>query len=327
MKDFSGKVAVVTGGGTGMGRSLVRQLVAQGCHVATCDIIEDNLNETVAIASDEAPQGVKVTIHRCDVADEDDLARLKNEVIEQQGTSHINLLFNNAGIAGGGSFVNSTREEWERSFDICWGGVYLATRTFLPLLLNSEEGHVINTSSVNGFWASLSGNTPHTAYSAAKFAVKGFTEALINDFRVNAPHLKASVVMPGHVGTEIAVNTGRVLGATPPGRLSPADVNAIRTRWAKERADVEALSDDQIREMLEQQLEQQQQAFREGGLTPDQAASIILQAVKNDEWRILVGRDAEALDRVIRRNPLNTHDRDLGRIVRDELSDVRQQSQ
>jgi len=319
MKEFSGKIAVVTGGGTGMGRSLVRQLVEEGCHVATCDIIDENLNETLAIATDEAPQGVKVTIHRCDVASEDDVARFKNEVMEQHDTSHTNLLFNNAGIAGGGSFVNSTREEWERTFDICWGGVYLMTRTFLPLLLNSDEGHIINTSSVNGFWASLSGNTPHTAYSSAKFAVKGFTEALINDFRVNAPHLKASVVMPGHVGTEIAVNTGRVLGSTQPGQLSDDDVKAIRNRWAKERTGVEELSDDQIREMLQLQLEQQQQAFREGGLTSDQAATIILEAVKRDEWRILVGEDAEALDRVIRRNPLNTYDRDLERMVRDEL--------
>ena len=77
--------------------------------------------------------------------------------------------------------------------------------------MSSEEGHIINTSSINGFWASL-GGTPHTSYSAAKFAVKGFSESLIDDLRVNAPHVNVSVVMPGHIGTSIAENTGKILG-------------------------------------------------------------------------------------------------------------------
>ncbi len=96
-----------------------------------------------------------------------------------------------------------SREEWERTFNICWGGVYNCTRAFLPMLQKAEEGHIVNTSSVNGFWASIGPKIPHTAYSAAKFAVKGFTEALIADLRINAPHIKCSVVMPGHIGTSI----------------------------------------------------------------------------------------------------------------------------
>ena len=87
-------------------------------------------------------------------------------------------------------------------------------RTFLPLLLKADEGHIVNTSSVNGFWASVGMGVPHTAYSAAKFAVKGFTEALINDLRLNAPHIKCSVVMPGHIGTSIVSNT-RVIRTAP----------------------------------------------------------------------------------------------------------------
>ena len=98
---------------------------------------------------------------------------------------------------------------------MCWGGVYGGTRAFMPMLLASDEGHVVNTSSVNGFWASLGPAFPHTAYSAAKFAVKGFTEALITDFRINAPHLKASVVMPGHIGTSIVINSFKFFGRDP----------------------------------------------------------------------------------------------------------------
>jgi NAD(P)-dependent dehydrogenase (short-subunit alcohol dehydrogenase family) len=314
MKDFSGKIAVVTGGGTGMGRELVRQLVAEGCHVATCDIIEENLAETLELSRAEAPQGVRVTIHRCDVADEEQVVAFRNEVEAQHEARYINLLFNNAGIGGGGSFVESTREEWERTFGICWNGVYYLSRAFLPLLLASTEGHIINTSSVNGFRASLGGNIPHTAYSAAKFAVKGFTEALINDFRFNAPHLKASIVMPGYVGSEIAINTGRILGHRPPAEWSDEEVERIRTRWQKEGAGQPELSNDEIRKVFETQRE----SYREGGLTPAQAAKIILDGVKADEWRILVGKDAEALDRAVRKHPLNTYDLDFDRFVRAE---------
>jgi len=122
-------------------------------------------------------------------------------------TEHVNLLFNNAGIGGGGSFVTDDRSEWERTFGIDWGGVYYCTRAFLPMLLRADEGHVVNTSSLNGLWASIGPTIPHTAYSAAKFAIRGFTEALITDFRVNAPHLRGSVVMPGHIGTSIVINS------------------------------------------------------------------------------------------------------------------------
>ena len=114
-------------------------------------------------------------------------------------------------------FVNS-RDEWERTFNICWGGVYLCTRAFLPMLQKADKGHIVNTSSVNGFWAQIGVNIPQTAYSAAKFAVKGFSEALQTDLRLNAPHIKCSVVMPGHIGTGIAANTGKVQAATIPTR-------------------------------------------------------------------------------------------------------------
>ena len=191
MKEFGGKLAVVTGGGTGMGRALCRQLVAEGCDVATCDVLEDNLAETKRLCEQEASQGRVISIHRCDVANEDEVNDFRDAVKSAHDTDHIDLLFNNAGIGGGSSFVDGNRDEWERTFNVCWFGVYNCARAFIALLVASPDAHMINTSSVNGFWASLGPQSAHSAYSAAKFAVKGFTEALVTDFANNAPHVKA----------------------------------------------------------------------------------------------------------------------------------------
>ena len=192
MKDFSGRIAVVTGGGSGMGRELVRQLVAEACNVATCDVSAEGMVETTRLCEAAGlPQGLRVTTHIADVADAVQVQRFRDEVAERHGTDKIHLLFNNAGIGGGGSMFAHNPEEWERTFNICWGGVYHCTRAFLPMLQKAEEGHIVNTSSVNGFWASVGPRIPHTAYSAAKFAVKGFTEALITDCGSTRPTLNA----------------------------------------------------------------------------------------------------------------------------------------
>ncbi|MEM7020676.1 MAG: SDR family oxidoreductase [Pseudomonadota bacterium] len=307
MKDFGGKLAVITGGGTGMGRALAQQLTAQGCDVAICDIIDNNMQETLSLCRAEAAQGVQISAHRCDVAEEDDITAFRDAVARDHGRDHINLLFNNAGIGGGGSLVNAPREEWDRTFNICWNGVYLMTRHFLPLLLASKEGHVINTSSVNGFRASLGGNIPHTAYSAAKFAVKGFTEALINDFRFNAPHLHASVVMPGYVGTGIAKNTVEILGADVV-VLSDTEIEMQREQWLQDGV-IDSLdtSNDEIRAMWRARMED----YDQGGLTPDEAATIILDGVRANQWRILVGPDAVALDKAVRRTPEEAYELDF----------------
>ena len=317
MKDFSGKIAVVTGGGTGMGRGLVMQLAAEGCHVATCDIIEENLIETLERSKKEAARGVVVTGHLCDVADEKQVLAFRDRVKDEHRTDHINLLFNNAGIGGGGSFVESTREEWERTFNICWNGVYYFTRAFMAMLMNSTEGHIINTSSVNGFRASLGGNIPHTAYSTAKFAVKGFSEALINDFRFNAPHLNVSVVMPGHVGSDIAVNTGRILGHKEPKDMSDEELDQARGQWEKIGLGVPGMDNDQMRNALEQR----RVDFKNAPLTSAQAANIILEGVRNEQWRILVGKDAEALDLAVRQTPLETYDLDFSEKVRAKMEE------
>ena len=301
MKDFAGKIAVITGGGTGMGRELACQLVAEGCNVAMCDVSAEAMAETKRLCeAEKLPQGLRVTTHIADVSIEDQLKRFRDEISDQQATDKIHLLFNNAGIGGGGSLFTSTREQWERTFNICWGGVYLGVRTFLPMLLKADEGHIVNTSSVNGFWASVGMGVSHTAYSAAKFAVKGFTEALINDLRLNAPHIKCSVVMPGHIGTSIVSNTRKVQSGSESDRLNPNEVLQMRQRLKGMGIDVAAMSDEDI----QQAAEERARTFRdEAPTTAAQAAKIILDGVKAGQWRILVGDDARKLDQKVRQTP------------------------
>ena len=297
---FGGSVAVVTGGGSGMGRELVRQLAAEGCDVATCDVIADNLAETAAMCAADGAPGEVIT-HVADVSDESQVLAFRDAVSSWRG--HVNVLFNNAGVGGGGSMVENSREEWERTFGICWGGVYLNTRAFLPMLLAAPFGHVVNTSSVNGFWASLGPNIAHTAYSAAKFAVKGFTEALITDFRMNAPTLRASVVMPGHIGTSIAINSGKLHGNDPK-EMSNTQIERARQRMTRGGFDVSSASDEDVRVMLQAGAE----AFRDNApMTAAEAATVILDGVKRGEWRILVGEDAKVLDEMVREHPTEAY--------------------
>jgi NAD(P)-dependent dehydrogenase (short-subunit alcohol dehydrogenase family) len=304
MREIEGRIAVVTGGGSGMGRELVHQLATAGCHVATCDVSEESLADAKAYAGEAAAADVVITTYVADVSDEQQVLAFRDSVAVAHKTDHINLLFNNAGIGGGGSFVTDDREEWDATFAVCWGGVYACTRAFLPMLLASTEGHVVNTSSVNGFWASLGPNIPHTAYSAAKFAVKGFTEALITDFRVNAPHLRASVVMPGHIGTSIVLNSGRYFGRSPKD-LTEEQVAQIRERLARQGLDMSGASDEDIRQGAQAMAEM----FRDAApMTAAQAATVILDGVRDNRWRILVGADAEHLDRLVREAPEDAYE-------------------
>jgi NAD(P)-dependent dehydrogenase (short-subunit alcohol dehydrogenase family) len=305
MKDFSGKIAVITGGGTGMGRELARQLTAEGCNVAMCDVSAPNMEKTKTLATAEAPQGVRVTTHVADVSIEDQINRFRDEVALQMETDKIHLLFNNAGIGGGGSMVVTPRAEWDKTFAVCWGGVYYGVRAFLPMLMKADEAHIVNTSSVNGFWASLGPTVPHTAYSAAKFAVKGFTEALINDLRLNAPHVKCSVVMPGHIGTDIAINSRKVIMGTDDDALPPEALKLARTRMAAMGVEADKLTDAQIQGLIDEQ----GRRFRDDApTTAAEAAKVILDGVKNEEWRILVGDDAHRMDRMVRADPEHAYE-------------------
>jgi hypothetical protein len=317
MKDFAGKIAVITGGGTGMGRELARQLVAEGCNVAMCDISADAMAETKALCEvEKLPQGLRITTHVADVSIERELERFRDELSEQQSTDMIHLLFNNAGIGGGGSLFTNSREQWERTFNICWGGVYLGVRTFLPMLVKAEEGHIVNTSSVNGFWASIGMGVSHTAYSAAKFAVKGFTEALINDLRLNAPHVKCSVVMPGHIGTSIVSNSRKVQSGTASDRLSADEIALARARLTAAGVDAASLSDEDVQALAAERA----RAFREDAPTSAAAAaSIILDGVKRGSWRILVGDDAHRLDERVRATPERAYDAEFYRTFAEEV--------
>jgi NAD(P)-dependent dehydrogenase (short-subunit alcohol dehydrogenase family) len=298
MDSFAGRLAVVTGGGTGMGRELVVQLAAEGCSVATCDVNVDHVDETAVLASKDAPADVRVTTHLADVSDEAQMQRFRDEVVAQHETDHIDLLFNNAGVGGGQSFLAGRRETWDKTFAVCWGGVYNSMRAFADLVVASDDAYVVNTSSVNGFWASLGPGVPHTAYSAAKFAVKGFTEALIEDFRVNAPHVKVAVVMPGHIGTDIVLNSREILGA---------DLDEARRMLASRGLETDGVSDDDIRNIMKMMGEM----FRDNApLTAAQAATTILDGVRAGKWRILVGDDAHTLDEAVRADPESAYGED-----------------
>ncbi|HJR25876.1 MAG TPA: SDR family NAD(P)-dependent oxidoreductase [Acidimicrobiales bacterium] len=297
MESFEGRLAVVTGGGTGMGRELVIQLAAAGASVAMCDVQPENMEETAQRARAAGPDGIRITTHPCDVSDEQQVLAFRDAVLDQHATDHVDLVFNNAGIGGGGSFLTGERVEWDKTFAVCWGGVYNCARAFVPLLVASDAGHLVNTSSVNGFWASLGPGVPHTAYSAAKFAVKGFSEALLEDFRVHAPHVQVSVVMPGHIGTDIVINSQRIHARNEPGRDAAAD---FRAALALRGIETDQMSDDDVLNLVESF----GTMFRESApLSAADAATVILDGVREGRWRILVGADARELDRRVREDP------------------------
>ena len=308
---FTGKLAVVTGGGSGMGRELARQLVTQGCSVAACDLNAEAVAETAAIARKAAVPEVRVTSHACDVADEGQVLRFRDEVLKEHGTDHVDLVFSNAGIGGGSSFVRGDRDEWERTFAIDWSGVYYCARAFLPLLIASADGVLVNTSSVAGFWATAGpGAPPITAYSTSNFAIRGFSEALIEDLRTHAPHVRVALVMPGHVGTDIVANSLRARGLPEPEHMSDAQLEELIPRDARAglvRAGLlaEGASADELRRMLVRA----NADFRDKApVSAAEAATVILDGVRSGAWRILVGDDARKIDAAVRARPESAYD-------------------
>ena len=301
---------MVTGGGSGMGRELLRQLVAEGCSVAACDLNSGAVAEVAALAQEGAPPGVRVTGHACDVADEAQVLRFRDELLERHASDHVDLVFSNAGMGGGESFVSGPREAWERTFAVDWWGVYYCARAFLPLLIASREGVLVNTSSVNGFWASLGPGIPQTAYSTAKFAVRGFSEALIEDLRVNAPHVRVAVVLPGHVGTDIVVNSLRARGLPEPEQMSDSQLEelipaSVRADLIRAGALAEGASADDLRQMLVRG----NADFRDQApVSAGEAATIILDGVRSGAWRILIGEDAKMIDAAVRAKPGAAYD-------------------
>ncbi len=307
---FTGKLAVVTGGGSGMGCELVGQLAALGCSVAACDWQTDTVAQSAATGQAGAPAGVRVTGHVCDVSDEAQLRRFRDELLAEHESDHVDLVFANAGIGGGASFVNDSREEWERVFAVDWWGVYHCARVFLPLLIASGDGVLVNTSSVNGFWAALGPGLPNTAYATAKFAVKGFTEALVEDLRTNAPQVRVVLVLPGHVGTDIAANSLRARGLPEPARMTDEQIRDVIPPGARAgliRAGL--LAENPSPDDLRATLARMQADFRDKAPLPAaDAAAIILDGVRSGGWRILVGDDAKLIDVKVRAKPEAAYD-------------------
>ncbi len=298
MTRFGGKLAVVTGAGSGIGRELALQLAAEGCHVALCDVNATTLRATVDAVRAAHP-AIVVSSMAVDVSDRGGMDEFARFVTSEHDTESVDLLFNNAGVGGGESFLASTEAEWERTFDICWGGVYATTRAFMPLLRASRSADIVNVSSVNGCFATLGSTSPVSAYASAKFAVKGFTEALQTDLAIYAPHVRATLVMPGFIGTSIAANT-RALHGRPDLERTPEGLELERQRLRPRGIDFGDASDDETRRMLDEWAASRE---REGLLTAAEAVTVILDGMRAGKWRILVGDDAIAVDRLVRRYP------------------------
>ena len=260
MKDFKNKVAAITGAASGMGRTLSLELARRGCHLALSDVNEAGLEETASMARQ---QGVKVTTCRLDVAQRDAVYAWADQVATDHGK--VNLVFNNAGVAltVGLDAVKHSDFEWIMGINF-WGVVY-GTQAFLPHLKRSGDGHIVNISSLFGLMAVPTQGT----YNAAKFAVRGYTEALRMELDIANCGVSATCIHPGGIATNIAKS----------GRIDPSieKVTGISIEKHRKRAD----------KLI-------------NVTTPESAALQILKGVETNARRVLVGNDAKFLDKLIR---------------------------
>ncbi|TXL61532.1 SDR family NAD(P)-dependent oxidoreductase [Aeromicrobium terrae] len=253
MTHFTGKVAVVTGAASGIGRALAVELGRRGAKVAICDVDTDGLAETQRLV---AATGADVKSDRLDVAEREQVLVYADAVKEHFG--RVNLVFNNAGIAFTGNVDEMGFKDIERIMDVDFWGVVNGTKAFLPALIESGDGHVVNISSVFGLFAMPT----QSAYNAAKFAVRGFTESLRQEMLLSDHRVKVTCVHPGGIKTNIARNAG-----------------AAESRDQKELAH----SFDKL-----------------ARTSPEKAAKIILRGVERGKARVLVGMDAVMFDKIIR---------------------------
>ena len=254
MEGFAGKVAVVTGAGSGIGQALAIELGRSGAHVAISDVDTEGLAATEKRLKDI---GVHVKSDRLDVTEREAFLLYADAVAEHFGK--VNQIYNNAGIAFTGDVEVSQFKDIERVMDVDYWGVVNGTKAFLPHLISSGDGHVVNVSSVFGLFA-VPGQA---AYNSAKFAVRGFTEALRQEMALAGHPVKVSCVHPGGIKTAIARNATAAEGLDP-GELAKAfDAKLAST-------------------------------------TPEKAAEVILDGVRKNKARILIGRDAKMFEIVIR---------------------------
>jgi len=262
MKDFENKVAAVTGAASGMGRELAIALARRGCHLALSDVDATGLQATAGLAAHAGP-GVRVTSALVDVADRDAVYAWADRTAAEHG--RVNLVFNNAGVALSTLLEKARREDFEWIMGINFWGVVWGTQAFLPHLRASGEGHVINTSSLFGLMAMpLNG-----CYNASKFAVRGYTEALLRELELVAAPVSATCVHPGGVRTAIARSA----------RLHPSgeEITGIGLEEARSRFD----------KLLD-------------ATSAQSAARQILRAVQRNRRRVLIGHDARFGDLLVR---------------------------
>jgi len=258
VKDFSGRVAAITGAGSGIGRALANEQARRGAHLALSDIDDAGLAETVWRCEEF---GNRITSQHVDVADRGEVYAWADRVVADHGT--VNLIINNAGVALGATVEAMTYEDFEWLMNINFWGVVYGTKAFLPHLKESGEGHIVNLSSVFGLISVPS----QSAYNAAKFAVRGFTDTLRMELEIEGADVSVTTVHPGGIKTNIARNA----------RMAPS-VTGIAGDPEKAIRDFE-------------------RAFI---TTPEKAAQQILTAVRYDRRRALIGPDAKVIDLVSR---------------------------
>jgi NADP-dependent 3-hydroxy acid dehydrogenase YdfG len=254
MQGFAGKVVVVTGAGSGIGQALAGELARSGASVAISDVNTEGLAQT---EEQLKAIGAPVKADRLDVTEREAFLAYADAVKEHFGK--VNQIYNNAGIAFTGDVEISQFKDIERVMDVDYWGVVNGTKAFLPHLIASGDGHVINISSVFGLFSSPG----QAAYNSAKFAVRGFTEALRQEMTLAGHPVGVTTVHPGGIKTAIARN------ATAAEGLDPAE----------------------LAELFDKRL---------ASTSPRRAAQIILTAVRKNKARVLVGADAKALDIVVR---------------------------
>ncbi len=213
---LGGRVALVTGAGSGIGRAIARSLLARSCHLALADRDEAGLAETVRILGG----GVDVSSHVLDVADRAAVASLPEQLMSRHG--RVDLVFNNAGVSLGGTFEQVSDEDFDWLFSINFVGLVRVTRAFLPLLHRSDDARLVNLSSLYGLIAPP-GQVP---YAASKFAVRGFSQALGHELRGST--VGVTTVHPGGVATAIARNARVSHGANDPEMIEQGRVRAER---------------------------------------------------------------------------------------------------
>jgi NAD(P)-dependent dehydrogenase (short-subunit alcohol dehydrogenase family) len=256
MKTLDGKVVVITGAGSGIGRALALRAADHGAELALCDWDEVGLAETSHQVRARSLNGA-VRTDKVDVRDRAAMREYAAGVIERFG--RVNMIVNNAGVALHGNFEEVAYDDFEWVIDVDFWGVVHGTKEFLPALIESGDGHVVNISSVFG----LVGVPGQTAYNAAKFGVRGFTEALRQEMLVARHPVQVTCVHPGGIRTAIARNA-RVTGSHD----REAAARHFDTKLAR--------------------------------MSPDRAAEIILDGVLANKPRVVVGADAKALDWFVR---------------------------